>query len=236
MAFRIMNCIAALAAPIALWGLPAAALPLAPGGVIAPAGTTSAARPELGGIVINDNLLAFAIDPTPITPFTNVAGAVQNRVSVSNVTGDLIFGPRIRDTLNIDGGTFFITSFLIDGWGSFTTDVDFRTDGDGDTGFSSVSRSADGNRLTFRFDTPLQIDAIAPGAQEESLFPAILTDARSFNTNGRMRIIGYLGGDPNTIFSTEIGGIAVPQVPLPAGLWLSLAAFGALGAMRRRQG
>jgi len=213
----------------------ALAVPLAPGGLVNPGGTTVAARPELGGPVINDDLLAFAIDPTPATPFTLVGGNVQNRVIRSGLTGDLVFAPRIRDTFNIDGGTFLITSFWIEGYGSFATDVDYRTDGPGDTGFSAISRSADGNRLTFRFDTPLAIDAIAPGLQQESLFPAVATDARSFSTTGRMRIFGHLDGAPSTTFQTSIGGVAVPAVPLPATAWLGVAGLGALGALRARR-
>ena len=133
----------------------ASALPLAPGAVIFPTGTTSAANPDLAGVNQNDNLIQFRMDPTPGTPFTDVGGNVQNRVT-ENASGNLIFGPRIRDTFNIDGGTFGILGFRLEGFGTFSTDVDFRTDGLGDKGFTSVSRSNDGNIMTFRYDAASQ--------------------------------------------------------------------------------
>jgi len=214
---------------------PAGAAPLAPGGVIFPTGTTVAAEPDLAGTVINDNVLPFSIDPTPATPFTSVGGNVQNRVVRSDNTGTMIFGPRIRDTFNIDGGTFLIEAFRLVGYNGFATDVDFRTDGTGDVGFTSVSRSVDGDTMTFRYGTPLQIDAIAPGVQEESLFPSILTDGPSFTTTGRMTIFGTLRDDPDTLYSVSIGNVAVPAIPLPATLWLGLAGLGALGLAGRRR-
>lgn len=217
---------------------------LAPGGLIFPVGTDFT-DPVHGGvsIVINDNLIDFRMDPTPITPLSDIGGHVQNRVTDSQNTGFLNFAPRIRDTFNIDGGTFGITSFSIDGFGSFATNVEFRTDGLGDKGFTSVSRSADGNQLTFRYDNPLLIDSIAPGLQEESLFPSIATDAMNYELSGRMTIYGQLfaidfGTPPRPIgdlISVTISGVAVPSaIPVPAAMWLFGSALLGLGICRRR--
>ena len=220
---------------------PVLSLSLAPGGVIFPSGTTFAADPEQGGVVQNDNLLNFRMDPTPGTPLTDVGGAVQNRVVESDVTNQLIFSPRIRNTFNIDGGRFGIVGFRLDGYAGWDTDVDFRLDGSGDKGFGSVSRSVSGDLLNFRYITPLFIDAIAPGLQEESLFPAIKTNATSFAATGTMQIFGQLFSTQNSgppvptgdLISVRIDGVMAP-VPVPATGLLVLSAIGGLVALRRR--
>ena len=218
-------------------GAPAAlAVPLVPGGVIFPTGTTSAARPELGGVVQNDNLIPFTINSTNGGLFTT-GGNVQNRVALSTLNNTLIFAPRIRDTFNLIGpNAFFISAFQLDGYAGWMTDVDFRTDGLGDKGFTSVSRSATGDLMTFRYDDPLQIDSIAPGLQEESLFPSILTDATDFALTGTMTIFGFVEGDPGNLLSVTVDGIAVPvaPIPLPAGGWLLLMGLAGLAIARRR--
>jgi len=221
----------------------ASATALAPGGVVFPAGTTSAASPELvAGVVENDNLIPFVLDPDP-NAIGLVDGNVQNRVSRSQNLGDLIFAPRIRDTTNIEGNapTFAILGFDLFGFGNFATDVDFRTDSQGDKGPNSISRSADGNMLSFTYADPLLIDAFnPPGRQQESLFPSILTNAKDFDTTGRMIVYGRavdapIGGgiDPTgDIINVGIANIAVP-VPEPASL--VLLALGLLATQRRQR-
>ncbi len=225
----------------------AGAVVLAPGGVINPTGTTFAANPDLGGLVINDNVLGFRMDPTPATPLMDVGGNVQNRV-VRNGSNNLIFAPRIRDTFNIDGGIFAVTAFRLEGFGTFSTDVDFRTDGLGDKGFTSVSRSVSGDIMTFRYDNPLLVDAInPPGRQEESFFPSILTDAVAFADIGLMTIFGQLVEEDasgalnplSDLVSVTIDGIAVPVAPVPlpgAMLLFGPALAGLVLARRQRRG
>lgn len=219
------------------------AAPLAPGGVIFPTGTT-AADPVHGGVQVvqNDNLIPFQLDPTPAIPLNNVGGMVQNRVTRTQ-NGTLNFAPRIRDTFNIDGGTFVISAFRLRGFGTFDLDVDFRTDGLGDKGFTSVSRSVAGDLLTFRYGDPLFVDSIIPpGRQQESLFPSIVSNAKTFKTTGSMTILGYIAplgtnaADPfASLMSVTIGGLAVPAVPIPASGLLLLAGLGGFGAMRLRR-
>ncbi len=204
------------------------AVPLAPGGVIFPTGTTSAADPDLGGPVEHDSLIHFAIEP--FSPLMPVYGDVQNRVVRSAATGDLIFSPRIRDTVNIASPSpFFISGFTLDGYEGWMTDVDYRTDGLGDVGLSSASRSLSGDILTFRFDGGVQIDGLAGGVNEEGLFPSIKTDAKAFALTGSMRILGFFESDPDVVYSTTITGLAVPvsPVPVPATGLLLLTALAA---------
>lgn len=219
---------AALAISFALNG-PAHAVAVNPGDFAFLPGTTAAANPELAGTVANDNLIAF---DKFITAFQTIGGNVQNRVVESDDLGTLIFAPRIRDTYNIATVSYQITGFQLDGYAGWSTDINFRTDGLGDKGPSHVVRSVDGDTLTFAYTDPLHIDGIAPGLQEESLFPSILTDATSFSETGSMIIFGFLNEDPTEAFSIVIDGLAVP-VPLPAPFAL-LAGGLAMLALRRK--
>ncbi len=236
-------CKAALVAAMSTIVTPAFAVPLDPGTVIFPTGTT-AADPVQGGILVvqEDNLIGFQHDPTPVTPFTNIGGEVQSRVAL-NPFATLTFLPRIRDTYNIDGGTFAILGFSVDGYAGYDVDVDYRTDGPGDKGFSSVSRSLTGDLMTFRFDSPLFVDSInPPGRQEESLFPSILTDATAFKNTGTMRIVGEIlplgadapSGSADNLFSITVDGIAAPAtIPVPAAGLLLIGGLGLLGGIAR---
>ena len=96
---------------------------------------------------------------------------------------------RIRDTFNIDGGIFAIVSMQLTGFGMFNIDGDFRTDGLGDKGPDSYSRSVDGNIITMRYSDTNQQGGLVIGnllgqPQEESLFPSFVTDAEHFALSG----------------------------------------------------
>ena len=223
----------------------ATAIPIGLNEVVFPSGVDSTDAVH-GGVqlVLNDNLIQFRLDPTPETPLTDMGGQVQNRVTEISPT-TLRFAPRLRDTFNIEGGTYGIIGFQLTGFGDFDLDVDYRTDGLGDKGITSVSRSVSGDILTFRYDDPLLVDAVnPPGRQEESFFPSIVAEASDYALTGSMTIFAQLfeapiGVPPDAIgdaFTVTIEGIAVPvppAIPLPASGVLLLAGLAGLRMMRR---
>ncbi len=224
-------------AVFAITSLPAVAAPLSPGGVIFPTGTSVAADPDQAGVIVNDNLIDAAFG----AGFFQATYRVQNRVVLSNTLNTLSFRPRIRDPFNSGGFSerFDIVAFSLTGFAGFNLlDVDFLTDAQGDKGPTSVSRSADGDLLTFRYGDPLHNDFLnPPGVRDESLFPAIKTNATRFKNNGTMPLFGRRSdADPNDPLQTiTITGLAAPVVPLPASVFLLLAGIGGLGALGRKR-
>lgn len=196
-------------------------------------GTTVAAEPDLAGVVVNDNLVSFSF---PATALTDASGSVQNRVVESHNLGTLIFAPRIRGTSNSGLGDFQILGFSLDGYAGWETDIEFRTDGLGDVGPDYVTRSADGDTLTFLYDSSDPIDMFSGIFGETSLFPTILTDAPSFSLSGTMTIFGIDVSDPTTILAVTLNGIAIPQaIPVPAPLVLFGSGAVLLGWIARRR-
>jgi hypothetical protein len=230
-----------LLAVLLLPALPVFALPVLPGGaVVNPTGTTSAADPEQAGLILTDGTIDYTVFQDPGSPLLRVFGVVQNRVIESAVTGNMIFAPILREPRNLIANTSFgITGFRVTGYAGWDVDVDFRTDALGDKGFTDVARTADGDRMTFLYGDPLRVDSLAPGLLEESLPPAIKTNARAFQFTGTMDIFGQFYDPTGTFldgptFTTTITGLAVPAaVPLPAGLMLMLSALAGLIGLRR---
>ena len=218
-------------------GTPLVAAPLPVGGVIFPGGTTSAADPDLAGTIINDNLIPIGFGG----PLIVANYSIQNRVVRSDNSGALIFAPRIRNPFNNGFSTRFeIVAFRLTGFADATlTDVDYRTDGLGDKGFTSVSRSLDGDTLTFRYGDPLLNDAFdPPGVRDTSFFPSIKTTALHFRKTGTLTLLGRSSdADPDDpLQSVTIRGIAVPGVvPLPASGLMLIGGLAGLGALARRR-
>jgi hypothetical protein len=232
------------------------AAPLLPGGVVFPTGQTFADPVHGGGqLIVNDELIGFRMDPTPATPLTDVGGQLQNRVTRRS-GGGLNFMPRIRDTFNIDGGFFAITGMRLTGFGMANIDADFRTDGSGDKGPTSYSRSVDGDIITMRYTNlpPATTGGLVVGAlfgdpQEESLFHSLVSDATEFALTGTATIFGYqINADEyrasgrafadGELISVTVDGVAVPvaapAVPLPASVLMLGAGVAGFGLMRRK--
>lgn len=162
----------------------ARAVVLPPGFCVATPGTTSAARPELAGVVIHDELINFEIK--------NAAGALlykgilQNRVVRSNLTGTLIFMYRIRDTQPALNG--YVETVRTIRFPLFMTDVDFRVDGSGTIGPGEACRGA-GVGVVIDFDFSGR--PIFSG--EESKFFFIMTDATAFAPGGDTTLVLITG-------------------------------------------
>lgn len=205
----------------------AGAAVVAPGATVALSGTTSAANPNLAGVVQNDNLIAFSIQNG--SGATLVSGNLQNRVVQSTTLGTLIFAPRLRDlNFAVGAAAIAIVGLQVTPYGGETLDIDFRTDGLGAAGPFNVSRSASGDQLTFRYSGLTSNDG--------SLFPSVLTAATVFSLTGTATIFAQLGGPNGQIFATTLQGLAVPNaVPLPAAAPLFLGALAGVAGLRRRR-
>ena len=173
--------LALVASSFALLPRVGVAVVVAPGTLHPLSGTTSAANPNLAGVVQADPLIPFAIvdDAGAVV----VRGNLQDRVVRSNATGTMIFAPRLRE-LEAPSGPAAIGMVRLTGHDGVAEDIDYRTDGMGDVGPSWVSRSVGGgDLLTFRYDSP----SIVP--TDESLFTSILTDAEHFARQGTTTIV-----------------------------------------------
>jgi hypothetical protein len=198
----------------------AAAIPLAPGGAVAPVGTTSAADPNLVGLVVASD---------PLRPFqildgqgnVVVEGNLQDRVVVSAALGTMIFAPRLRDLI----GTGVVVGLVDRDFAGFSTDVEYRVDGLGDVGPDGISRSAGaGDELAFSY-APSVIDP-----PEEALFLSVLTDALDFAAVGS-----------TTIFARDVTGalysvtLEDTNAPIPEPSTLVLGGLGLIALARGRR-
>jgi hypothetical protein len=159
--------------------VPAQAVPIAEGVTVSLSGTTHAARPELGGSVIVDQLIPVAINLGSTGRFS---GWLQNRV-VRETAGNLTFYYRLHSdstsTLTPNAVADYLTLPA-----SRLADVDYRIDGLGVVPPTTADR--DPGRLVFRFATP-----VGPG--QESRFFFVRTDATDYALNTETIISGESG-------------------------------------------
>jgi hypothetical protein len=230
--------IASAALLLGLAAAPAGAATLAPGDSIAMTGTTYADHPELAGPVVQDAVLTGDNVGVPSLPFLFARFDVSNVVVESATTGGLVFAPRILFGSNVTGGNLLVDRVELFGFGDFAVDASYRTDGPGDRGPTTASRSADGDTLAFDFGFPLVVSNLFAGPHEESYFLALRTEATAFDNTGRVSLFARAAGDDFETYRFDLGGLAVPMapVPLPATLPLLLGAFGLLIGWRHRAG
>lgn len=151
-------------------------------GPIALIGTTSAAEPELAGIVLLDKLIPFSIsNPAGALLFK---GELQNRVIKSSSNGFLHFYYSIRNTqadLNGVVQSLSTKSFALSG----SVHADWRVDGLGDVSPIEVSRSGGtGELIQFRF--PSSGSALAGGLESNFFF--LKTKSLRYKRDGQTRI------------------------------------------------
>lgn len=173
-----------------------------PGATQALGGTTLAANPDLlGSSVGGDRNHPFVIRDTS----NNIVmqGDIQERVSRSTNLGTLIFQHRLRNLTGPAGAR--VTGVDRDGFHGVSTNIDWRSDGLGDVGPDAVTRSSDGDLLSFRHNPSV----IAP--PDEGYFTFSLTDVPDYDLTGRITI--YAQASPtSTVYRTILDGVASPGV------------------------
>ena len=192
-------------------------------------GTTSAARPELAGTVLEDDVQSFS--------YGSVSGTVQSRVVRETVSGTLDFYWRVQvDAESL--GT--VPEFMVRDFGySHLNDADFRIDGLGASfPFAALvfnPAAAPSGVIDFVMGPPVQ--AGAPGdANAGSLFVFLRTSATDY-----AKTAVYVVGNPFTGDQAAFNLTFAPApVPEPASwllMGLGLAALGwtAQGRSRQRQ-
>ncbi len=194
------------------------AVPLIPGSAVLLPGTTEAARPELAGVVLADQLVSFSVT---IPTDQHITGMIQERVVRESGSGTLDFYWRVfNDSSSLNNLGFFRLGQFITG----SYDADWRIDGLGtvnpDNAFLFVGPLGDVN---FEFTSGL-----APG--EESRFMFLHTDATSYGLTATMDV-----ATPGTFEESQSFRTFGPRVP-DAGSTLMLAslAMSGLALLRRK--
>jgi hypothetical protein len=226
-----------LAVSLAMAGGGAQAVPVGPGQTVLLPGSTLLDRPDLAGLELHSDPLEVRVGH-PIAPDLFFAGwEVRQRVVRSDNTGALMFSFQLLWDRNITPGDFLVDAIWLDGWGTISTDVDYRTDLDGDRGPTWASRSANGQRLDMGFGFPLVSGNLVGDPQEDSLPMAIATDAMDYTTTGALTVVGRFSDRPGEVFVGRVEGLAVPlatAVPEAAPLALMAMGFAAWAMVRRR--
>ncbi len=163
-------------------------------------GTTSAARPELAGTVVEDVLQPFS--------FLGVSGSVQNRVVREDGSGTLDFYWRINvdpnaSTVNIPNA---ISAFrLIDFGYDKINDADWRSDGLGSaaphTGRVFNPASEPSGAINFLFSDGLVLPGDPSVASSGSRFFFLHTDATEYAKTAEYDLLDR-AQNLSTIFST----------------------------------
>jgi len=181
-------------------------------------GTTSAARPELAGTIVEDVDVPYNFSGAGFA----VAGVVQNRV-VQSDDGTIDFYWRIIPDVESNGE---ITALRVIGFDGFALDADFRTDGLGDEG-PTTARNFGGGAVNFLFA------GVAP--DEESLFFFLDTQATAYAMTGAYDLLCAPSECVSPVFATFAPVAAVIPEP-PVALLLALGLVGLALARKRASG
>lgn len=184
-------------------------------------GTTSAARPELAGVVLEDVITPFS--------FAGVSGTVQNRVVREDATGTLDFYWKVDVTGSETGAG--VSAFRLSNFGhDFLTDADWRIDGQGavaaDTARLFSEASYPQGTLNFLFSS-----GIAPGSSSRFFF--LHTDAVDYTSTAIFDLL-TTGSQSLSDVMTTFAPSAVPEPSTYALGAVGLAVAG-LNLLRRRR-
>jgi len=182
-------------------------------------GTTAAARPELAGTVLEDEITAFS--------FNGVSGTVQNRVVRETVSGTLDFYWKINVDQNTAG--VGIAAFRLADFGySNIVDADWRIDGLGNvaptTGRLFNAASYPSGDINFLFGTPIQ-------SGQSSNFFFLHTDATAYAKTASFDLLR----SPDQSLSGLTSTFAPSAVPEPASVVLTVAGLAMVGWAARRR-
>ena len=179
-------------------------------------GTTAAARPELAGVVLEDDISNYTISGAG----ESFSGQIQNRV-VRSIDGTLDFYWRITPLDGIGD----ISAFRVGGFSDFTLDADWRIYGLG-TAAPNVARyfGNTAGSVNFLFGT----DQVGIG--ESSMFFFLDTEATYYARTGQFDLFCADTGCISSLHST----FAPSAVPLPAAAWLFGSGLMGLMAISRR--
>ena len=169
-------------------------------------GTTSALRPELGGLVLADLLIPYDFLGTG---GEHLLGDIQNRVVRSSLDGTFDFYWRIRPDPASVGD---ITALRVGGFDGFALDGDYRLDGLGNVG-PGIARNFGGGFVNFIFKERGVGDGVSPN--ESSYFFFLDTQATNFSRTGSYDLLCADSGCISPLSTTF-----APTVPEPSSIIL----------------
>lgn len=220
-----------IAAILSLSAFSANAVLLNPGDTDIPLpGTTSAAEPQLAGIIIVDELIAFSFSAG--VGAGDITGMVQQRIVRSDVDGTLDFYWRVFNDANSAAA---IGSFRIGNFVSPEYDVNWRIDGLGDKAPDSATRFSGAMDSFVNFDFDVYStdpnDGLLPGQSSYFMF---LDTTATLYTKTAVYDLTNMFQNP---ISEQFAAYSPAVVPVPAAVWLfGSGLIGLLGIARRREG